>query len=120
MNDILFQLFCRFPTILLAEVGAIVFLTRLHIRGRLIWVIGSYLLLLSAALAVALTHRDEFGYSFIPAALIAWPWFEILQKSFFQTNLLVLMFASAGINCAIFYLIERVSNFLGSGRCPFL
>jgi hypothetical protein len=115
MKDILFQTFSSFPIIVLAEVGAIVFLTLWHVKRRLIWIIGSYLLLLSAALAFAMINPDEFGFSFIPAYYITWPWFEVLGKFFNVPSILILVFGAA-INCAIFYLIERLIDFFGSGR----
>ena len=114
MSDIFYKLFCCFPTIPLVGVVAIIFLTLMRVRRRLTWVIGGYLLLLSAALAFASTHRDEFGYSFIPALYIAWPWVEMLARplSFLRNNLLIFFFGAA-INCAFLYLCERFTNILG-------
>ena len=116
MSDIFYKLFCSFPTIPLVEVVALIFFTVMRVRRRLIWVIGSYLIFFAVALAFASTHRDEFGYSFIPAAYISWPWIEILMKSNPHQNLFQLFLFSAGTNCTIFYLIDRLIVSLSSGR----
>jgi hypothetical protein len=110
----LFQVFFRFPIILVAEIVAIVYLSRRQVKSRLFVVLGSYLGFVAAAIAFALIVRDEFGFSFIPFVWIIWPWYQLLGQfpgpsTMKLPGLFIEALIGATLNCAIFYIIDRLS-----------
>ncbi len=97
--------------ILAAEIAATITLSRRRINRRLLFVIGSYLLCVAAALAFGLIVHDEFGYGFIPLLVLTVPWQLLhirLPQSAFATDIAQMAFGLA-FNCALFYLIGRLS-----------
>ncbi len=110
MADALFQLFFRFPVVLVAEILLIVILSRSRVRRRLLWVIGSYLLLVAAALAFALIGRDEFGFGFIPLIVMTAPWQLLpirMPSGIFSSDLLQIALGLI-LNCALFYILGQL------------
>jgi hypothetical protein len=79
LSDLLFQVFFHIPVIFLGEVTAAFYLSRRHVKRSISLVIGSYLLL-AAAVAFAFVVRDEFGFSFVPAMLTVWPWYNLIGE----------------------------------------
>jgi hypothetical protein len=108
MATLLTFLFWRGPIfILIAEIVATVYLSRRQVKRRLLWVIGSYLIFVALTLAIAFIAPDEFGFGIIPAMMLTAPWYSLVGLA--TGNLLVPIFLGATLNCAIFYLIDRLS-----------
>ena len=114
MLNILYYLsFCLPVFLLVAEVVATIYLSRKRIKGRLLYVLVSYLLLVGLATFLALPG-DEFGYSFISALLITEPWDFILARlhltiPFLGNGLVQIVWLGATLNCAFFYILDRLS-----------
>jgi len=114
ISDLIFAAFFQFPVILIAEFAAVIYLSRKQVKQRLLWISGSYLLLVSLAMALALLSPDEFGFSFIPVVMTVWPWCHILSKfpgpsTMGISGLFIGVSLGAILNCTIFYLIDRLS-----------
>jgi len=116
MNDLLNPLFSVPIFIVIAEILATIYLSRRQIKQRLIWIIGTYLAFVAVAVAFGFLVRDEFGFSWIPLIVITEPWgiileelFRSLSKYFGFTQTFYGMVLGTILNCAIFYIIDRVS-----------
>ena len=116
MSDLLNPLELVPILILAAEVAATVYLSRRRVKRRLFWVLGSYLLFVVAAVALAFSVPDEFGFSFIPALFITGPWSWVLPGSIttklppsIAGNHYGSLPLGALLNCGLFYLIDRFS-----------
>jgi hypothetical protein len=108
MATFLTFVFWRGPIFLLvAEVVATISLSRRQVKRRLLFVIASYLILVALAIAFALLPGDDLGFGIIPALLMTAPWYSL--AGFATGNFLVLILLGAAINCAIFYLVDRLS-----------
>ena len=93
--------------ILLLEAAVTILLSRRRLRSRLVWVIGSYLVLVTLAPSVHFMGPDEFGYGMVPALLITAPWYFI--PGLHGANVLGCMLIGVLLNCMLFVILARVS-----------
>jgi hypothetical protein len=108
MSTLLTYLFWGLPVfLLLAEIGAAIYLSHRQVRRRMLYIVASYLFLVAAAIGLALVARDEFGFSAIPAILITAPWYFIpgFANPYFSATILV----GVILNCSLFTLVDRLS-----------
>ena len=113
MSDLLNPLFLFPMLIILGEVIAAIWLSRRQTKWRLYWVIGTYLIFIAFAFALGFFARDEFGFSWIPLLIITEPWSLFLRGTHLNyagfTQSFYGMTLGVFLNCAIFYLIDRLS-----------
>ena len=116
MSDLLNPLELAPILIVLAEVATMVILARRSVRRRLQLVLGTYLAIVAAAVTFAFIVRDEFGFSFIPALVLTGPWQWLLPRSILNSlppssggSHYGIFLLGAGLNCAAFVLIDRLS-----------